>query len=113
MAALKLDLIEMSYRDYDPRQGRWMTKDPIRFGGGDTNLFGYVLSDPINTVDPGGEDPFDDFAKREDKRKNELAKHAWDDPLDKIKAYRDFCKETGKDAVDTVLSAIVNGNAGE
>ncbi len=34
--------------------GRWLTKDPIRFDGGDTNLYGYVLQDPINFVDPDG-----------------------------------------------------------
>jgi RHS repeat-associated protein len=28
------------------------TKDPIGFHGGDTNLYGYVLNDPVNLVDP-------------------------------------------------------------
>jgi hypothetical protein len=27
-------------------------KDPIRFGGGDTNLFGYVGSQPVTFTDP-------------------------------------------------------------
>lgn len=31
-----------------------MSKDPIRFEGGDTNLYGYVLQDPVNGVDPTG-----------------------------------------------------------
>lgn len=31
-----------------------MSKDPIRFWGGDTNLFGYVFQDPINYIDPEG-----------------------------------------------------------
>ena len=48
-AALLLD------RNYDPRAtGRWTTKDPIRFDGGDINLYGYVLNDPINFVDQTG-----------------------------------------------------------
>jgi RHS repeat-associated protein len=50
-------LTRFGARDYDPETGRWTSKDPIRFNGGDTNLYGYVLSDPINLVDPNGESP--------------------------------------------------------
>jgi len=31
-----------------------LTKDPIGFAGGDTNLYGYVLNDPVNMIDPSG-----------------------------------------------------------
>ena len=41
-------------RDYDPETGRWTAKDPIRFAAKDTNLFGYVANDPINSFDPSG-----------------------------------------------------------
>lgn len=41
-------------RDYDPAIGRWTAKDPILFAGADTNLYAYVLQDPINLVDPSG-----------------------------------------------------------
>jgi RHS repeat-associated protein/uncharacterized repeat protein (TIGR01451 family) len=41
-------------RDYDPHAGRWTNKDPIGFGGGDTNLYGYAFSDPVNLIDPSG-----------------------------------------------------------
>ena len=47
-------LTRFGARDYDAYIGRWTTKDPIRFNGGDTNLFGYVLADPINGIDPEG-----------------------------------------------------------
>ncbi|MGE0761880.1 MAG: PKD domain-containing protein [Bdellovibrionales bacterium] len=47
-------LLRLGARDYDPEIGRWISKDPILFGGGDTNLYGYVLNDPINFIDPTG-----------------------------------------------------------
>lgn len=48
-------LVKFGARDYDAETGRWTTKDPLLFGGGDTNLFGYVENDPINFIDPDGE----------------------------------------------------------
>ena len=44
-------------RDYDAEAGRWTAKDPILFDGGDTNLYGYVVGDPVNWVDPEGLEP--------------------------------------------------------
>lgn len=41
-------------RDYDPNLGRWLTKDPILFGGRQTNLYVYVSNDPISFIDPSG-----------------------------------------------------------
>ena len=49
-------LTRFGARDYDAETGRWTTKDPIGFSGGDTNLYGYVLSDPVNLPDPWGTD---------------------------------------------------------
>lgn len=37
------------------RLGRWLSKDPILFAGGDTNLYVYVMQDPVNLIDPTGE----------------------------------------------------------
>ncbi len=41
-------------RYYDPKAGRFISKDPIGFWGGDVNLFRYVGNDPENWVDPLG-----------------------------------------------------------
>jgi len=47
-------LVRFGARDYDAETGRWTTEDPIGFHGGDTNLYGYVLNDPVNLLDPVG-----------------------------------------------------------
>jgi len=47
-------LVRFGARDYDAETGRWTAKDPIGFEGGDTNLYGYVVNDPVNWVDPLG-----------------------------------------------------------
>ena len=49
---------------YDASIGRWLSKDPILFAGGDTNLYGYVLQNPIKGIDPTGlyNHPADDGA---------------------------------------------------
>jgi RHS repeat-associated protein len=47
-------LVRFGARDYDPAIGRWIAQDPIDFAGGDTNLYGYVMNDPVNWVDPEG-----------------------------------------------------------
>lgn len=41
-------------RYYDPMDGRFVSKDPISFAGGDVNLYGYVQNNPINLTDPLG-----------------------------------------------------------
>jgi RHS repeat-associated protein len=47
-------LVRFGARDYDAVTGRWTAKDPIRFGSGDTNLYGYTENDPINFIDTDG-----------------------------------------------------------
>ena len=46
--------VRFGYRNYDLKVGRWTTKDPIGFSGGDADLYGYVFCDPGNFVDPDG-----------------------------------------------------------
>jgi RHS repeat-associated protein len=47
-------LVRFGARDYDAATGRWTTKDPLKFKSGDTNLFTYTMSDPVNKIDPEG-----------------------------------------------------------
>jgi RHS repeat-associated protein len=46
--------VRFGARDYDPSVGRWVSKDPIMFGGGQGNLYVYVGDDPVNRKDPTG-----------------------------------------------------------
>ena len=41
-------------RYYSPLLGRFISEDPLGFGGGDDNLYAYVFNDPINLFDPFG-----------------------------------------------------------
>ncbi|SDL49013.1 RHS repeat-associated core domain-containing protein [Maridesulfovibrio ferrireducens] len=47
-------LIHFGYREYDPAIGRFITPDPIGFAGGDVDVYGFCLDDPINFVDRTG-----------------------------------------------------------
>jgi RHS repeat-associated protein len=47
-------LVRFGARDYDAETGRWTAKDPMRFRGGQANLYSYVQSDPLNHTDASG-----------------------------------------------------------
>ncbi|MFH2046635.1 MAG: RHS repeat-associated core domain-containing protein [Pseudomonadota bacterium] len=41
-------------RYYDPDTGRYIQADPLGFAGGDSDLYTYVLNNPLNLYDPYG-----------------------------------------------------------
>ena len=47
-------LVQFGLRDYEPASGRWTSRDPILFNGGQTNLYAYVDDDPVNFIDSNG-----------------------------------------------------------
>ena len=42
-------------REDDPLDGRWLSQDPLSFGGGDANLYRYTFNNPVQFTDPSGE----------------------------------------------------------
>ena len=78
-------LVHFGYREYDPRIGRFITPDPIGFAGGDVDVYGYCLDDPINFVDRTGLAGESEKSKeeitvqkgKESKNKNSEVKDGW------------------------------------
>jgi RHS repeat-associated protein len=83
-------LVRFGARDYDPAAGRWTAKDPIRFEGGQANLYVYVMDDPVNNKDPRGQGLWDLC-----KDIWEWIKKAWE--TKKQKDFSDAYKREGKD----------------
>ncbi len=46
-------LVLMGHRYYDPGTGRFLTRDPLGYGGG-MNLYGYADGNPVDEIDPDG-----------------------------------------------------------
>jgi RHS repeat-associated protein len=77
------------FRVYDPRTGRWLSRDPIEEEGG-FNLYGYVGGDPINYIDP-------------------LGLWWWGDPLPQ--GMMDFSAGLGDGILSTMSFGFVNGQS--
>ncbi len=56
-------LYHVGAREYDPRTGRWLQRDPIDAASGDPNLYRYCLNDPVNLADPSGLDLWEDLKR--------------------------------------------------
>jgi len=47
-------IVRFQSRVYDPFIGRFLSRDPLGFAGGQVNLYQYALGDPVNNIDPSG-----------------------------------------------------------
>jgi len=53
-------LVHFGAREYAPSLGRFLTRDPIGFAGGQSNVYDYAANDPVNFIDPSGLMPGDE-----------------------------------------------------
>jgi RHS repeat-associated protein len=51
---LQASLFRTAHRILAPVTGRWISKDPIGFGGVDWSFYRYVMNNPVNSTDPTG-----------------------------------------------------------
>lgn len=63
----------MRARYYDAEVGRFLSKDPIGFEGGDSNLYAYVRGNPVVGIDPSGLKKYNDSNFKEEFVKEFLA----------------------------------------
>jgi RHS repeat-associated protein len=85
-------------RYYDAATGRFISEDPIGFGGGDANLYRYVRNFPLNATDPSGNNPFallQNIATRGVNWTAEKAEDVKDFLVDKAEDARNLLNEHG------------------
>lgn len=75
-------------RNYEPANGRWVSRDPIGYHDG-PNVYAYVQNKPVNLLDPMG-----DTIKFSKKVPDDLNKEDWEIPInigDFIAAFEEIC----------------------
>lgn len=56
-------LYQNSLRYYDPALRRFLQQDPIRYEGGDYNLYRYVGNNPLSFTDPNGKSALNEYGQ--------------------------------------------------
>lgn len=103
-------LVRFGARDYDAEVGRWTAKDPLLFGTwGATNTYEYVLSDPVNFVDPEGMQLLPRF--RMGPQQPRLSPQAekllnWQNEIAKPMMQKQFSMSPGGKGVEIVIKAL-------
>ena len=92
-------MVLFTHRYYDVVTGRWLTRDPMSYGGG-IDLYGYACNNPVTRIDPsgtvardspiGGPQSYDECVA--------LADLAWERCMDQCKAFKGIravlCRES-------------------
>ena len=94
-------LTNFRMRWYDPRTGRWLSKDPIRLLGG-LNLYAFCGDDPLNKTDWRGLSSNDDSSDGEES--------FWDKLVNWIKAYV-TASQASLPVVSSTLANALDGAA--
>lgn len=94
-------LVNFGMRDYDPSTGRFISRDPLLWDGGDTNFYNYCHGDPVNYTDTVGTAPTPE---------NELEKKLRDYFGDKVK--EEILKRLAKRAGYKTVGDFLAGNTG-
>jgi RHS repeat-associated protein len=104
-------------RYYSPTFQRFVAQDPLDFKGGDYNLYGYVLNNPVNGIDPSGRDvgiacftlvyrARQILAAVNQCRQDQDQKCNQDDLLDQMPCKQEWCKKYGYPGDETAALFI-------
>jgi RHS repeat-associated protein len=95
-------LYHNSLRFYEPTLRRFLQQDPIRYEGGDYNLYRYVGNNPLSFTDPTGMSALSEYGQLV-KRVSSCVK--------KLKGFGD-CVDTLLGGAARAVEAAVNGGGG-